>query len=145
MMKEILERKFRYSLVLFVGLFSVFSAYSQSYHFIVDYGIFSDNYKDISAVETHVDSFKYKLDVPLRDDMVLKMDMGVEWMDINKRSAKDISAYITRPYDPPLRLIKVDKVKLSGSNKLKSLLFKGMFRSGSKLVRIDMYVPLPKK
>ncbi len=134
----------RFTLLLILGIFSFLSAWSQEYHFIAEYGIFTDKYQDLNKVETHVDSFEYRLDVPLRDGMLLEVNMGVEWDDIDKNTRKVVKAVITRPYDPPLRLVKMDKVKFSGSKRLKSLLFKGVFRSGSKLVRVDMYLPLPK-
>ncbi len=138
-------KEMRFSLLIFIGFIAMFSSVGQGYYFIADYGIFSDKYEELNSIETYVDSFEYKLDVPLRDGMLLKFDLGVEWDDIDKTTRRGVSAIITRPYDPPLRMIKMDKVKFSGSKKLKSMLFKGMFRSGSKLVRINMYIPLPKK
>ncbi len=144
MIGEVL-RKVIVVLTIAIGLFGGKAAMAQEYHFAAEYGIFTDKYEDLTRIETYVDSFEYKIDIPLREGMVLKFTTGVEWEDIDKSTKKSIQAVIHRPYDHSLRLIQIEKIKFSGSKRLKSLLFKGVFRSGSKLIRVDMYIPLPKK
>lgn len=129
---------------LFVVVFGMFGVQAQSYYFVADYGIFQDKYEDLSEVQTFVEDFEYQIEVPLRDGMLLNINLGSDWEGIDKRSKNSIKAFIDRPYDPALKLIKMDKVKVSGSKKIKSLFFKGFFRSGQKIVRIEFFIPLPK-